>query len=149
MPQVASRVLVQVVLRDIKSTSPDCMVGAALGGDSWAKLHRVSVAEYGGGHGAAQVNVKPDGVSAGVQRPKPGQLVVVSADYLASFPDGIQAAALHHCHAGLLSLHGSHLPFHSSHLGFQGRYLGLQAGILGLQGGSILGTTRQNQNQSA
>ena len=96
LPHWASRELVQVVLRDIMSTSPDCMAGPRSAATGGSELHGVGVAQYGGSDGAAEIYVEADGVAALVHETEAGQAVVAGAYHHAALLDGVQAAALHH-----------------------------------------------------
>ena len=74
--------------------------GAALGGGNEANLNLAGVAENGGGHGPAEVNVKADVVAVGVQGAIAGDVVAAGANYLVAGAHGVEAAFALVAHSG-------------------------------------------------
>ena len=74
-----SRLIVQVVLRDSMSISPDCSAGEALLGAERRELHLGCVAEDGGRDGAAEIDVDARPVALVVRRREAGQTGVDAA----------------------------------------------------------------------
>ena len=92
-PSEASRVSVQVVLRDRMSISPDCSAVKRCCAVSGTHLTLLRVAQHRGGDGAADVDVQPGPVALAVGLREAGQPRVHAADQLAALLDRVERLA--------------------------------------------------------
>ena len=115
---------------------------AALGGGGGANFYGIGVAEDGGGHGPAEVDVETDDIAAFVQDAEPGNGVVAGADQDASGAYQVKAAGV-----AVRAVVGGGGGFHSGYGGLNlrldgGAYVGSGGGG---GGGFFLGGTGQGE----